>query len=214
MHRNSQKRIYPPGAAYFITTLTRGRYPYFAEGVLCRMMVDILRVHEERLGFRLHGCAIMPDHVHLLITPGDDHSYSRIMFSLKKQSSHNMNRILGYNLVFYDEPGRIPGNDGQDVPEESAQALARFHGGGPGRHFREFDARLRAYRAEFVDTHSGRLPHPPFRWQKSFHDHFIRDERDFANHLGYVARQCEKHFGGTATVIYTFLSSEGKLTNS
>jgi hypothetical protein len=36
-------------------------------------------------------------------------------------------------------------------------------------------------------------PHPPFRWHKSFHDHIIRDERDFRNHIRYITRQPEKH---------------------
>lgn len=193
MHRNSQKRIYISGVSYFITTLTNDRYPYFAEEILRRMMVDFLRVHEKRLCFRLHGFAIMPDHVHLLITPGENNSYSRIMFSLKKQSSHNANRILGYNRVFADDSGRIHGNDGPDIPAESAQALARLHGVEPGRHFREFDAHVRAYRANFTTTRPGPCPHPPFRWHKSFHDHIIRDERDFLNHLRYITRQLEKH---------------------
>ncbi|HPA72468.1 MAG TPA: transposase, partial [Spirochaetota bacterium] len=150
MHRDSQKRLYVPGATYFITTVTHGRYPYFAEGVLCRMMVDQIQFAQTMLDFSVHGCAIMPDHVHLLITPGDNHSYSRIMFSMKKQSSHNMNRLLGYNHVFPDDPGRNPGNDGPGPLHEGAQALARFLPEYPGRHFRDFDARLHAYRAEFA----------------------------------------------------------------
>jgi hypothetical protein len=34
---------------------------------------------------------------------------------------------------------------------------------------------------------------PPFKWQKSYHDHYIRDMRDFNNHIIYILGQEAKH---------------------
>ncbi|HBE80376.1 MAG TPA: hypothetical protein DDW65_21725 [Firmicutes bacterium] len=33
----------------------------------------------------------------------------------------------------------------------------------------------------------------PFKWQSSFHDHLIRDEKDYQNHLEYIQNQPLKH---------------------
>ena len=34
---------------------------------------------------------------------------------------------------------------------------------------------------------------PKFKWQKSFYDHVIRDEKDFLKHLNYIVFNCVKH---------------------
>jgi len=176
MHRNSQKRIYLPGAAYFITTLTRGRYPYFTDEVLRRMMVDQIHFAQTKLDFSMYGYAIMPDHVHLLIQPGKACNYSKIMQFLKRHFTRNANYILGYDRI---SPEGAIGQSrlrGETIPSPEI-----------------FIALLRTYRAAYTVSHSDRSPHPPFRWHKSFHDHIIRDERDFRNHLRYISRQREKH---------------------
>lgn len=34
---------------------------------------------------------------------------------------------------------------------------------------------------------------PKFKWQKSFHDHYIRNEKDFDEHLKYIYNNPIKH---------------------
>ena len=34
---------------------------------------------------------------------------------------------------------------------------------------------------------------PKFKWQKSFHDHYIRGRKDFENHLKYIYNNPIKH---------------------
>ena len=68
-HRNSQKRIYIPGATYFITTVTYGRYPYFEEEIFRELFVDELLFCSELKSFSLYGYAVMPDHAHVLLRP-------------------------------------------------------------------------------------------------------------------------------------------------
>ena len=45
-------------------------------------------------GFILYGYKINPDHIHLLIRPGERNNYSEIMRSLKTNFSRNMNRVM------------------------------------------------------------------------------------------------------------------------
>ncbi len=167
MLRDSQKRIYLTGKAYFITTVTRERYPYFRDEFLCRFFIDHIEFASDLLRFKAYAYAIMPDHVHLLIRPVGAFNHSRIMFSLKKQFSHNVNRVMGI----------VDMNDDSD----GAQTFARHH------------RRIRQYRDEFIEMNNGVSPHPPFRWQKSYHDHFIRDDEDLRNHLRYIEIQPLKH---------------------
>ena len=150
LHRNSQKRIYIEGVVYFITTKTKNNYPFFRDPILARLLIEELRVVKQMKGFRIFGFVIMPDHIHALIQPSGRFTISQIMFTVKKQFSHNANRLLGWNPI-------IPTNEG-------GQVLGRLR--------------------DYVMLH--RKSGPRFAWQSSFHDHIIRNDRDFENHINYT----------------------------
>ena len=169
MHKNSQKRYYIRRAVYFITTVTKERYPYFYEEIFSHVLVGQIHIAQQLMQFQLYAYAIMPDHVHLLIQPHDGYNYSKIMFSIKKQFSHNVNRVMGYNPFPDDE------ND-------------------------EINIKLQHYRDEFLHKYHTAFPYPRFSWQKSFHDHIIRNQQDFYNHVRYISYQNKKH--GTNGVIW------------
>ena len=221
MHRNSQKRFYVPGASYFITALTYKRYPYFEEDVLCDLFADSLMFCGIVKGFYLHGFSIMPDHVHLLIQPAhlkesddsnrrflsdrrflDGVNISGIMGSLKRNFSRDCDSVMGYGDERFlrsggstlpcegDTPGVRGAPDGGGI----SKARIRIHAfGGESVSFEAHITNLEKHRSAFIMKHGHSSPHPPFRWHKSYHDHVIRDEWDFANHLRYIARQREKH---------------------
>ncbi|MGB8259870.1 MAG: transposase [Terracidiphilus sp.] len=54
--------------AYFVSTQTEGRKPFFRHERWARLMVDVLK-HYEGTGYALHAYVVMPDHLHLLLTP-------------------------------------------------------------------------------------------------------------------------------------------------
>jgi hypothetical protein len=54
-------------------------------------------------------------------------------------------------------------------------------------------SRIAGYRRRFIDKYNLHSPFPKFKWQGSFHDHIIRDRKDFLNHLAYIRRQWLKH---------------------
>ena len=97
MHRNSQKRYYIPGAVYFITTVTHGRYPYFEVEVLRDVFIWEMFICRSIRPFTLYGYAILPDHAHLLIRPDGGHSYSKMMQFIKRHFTRNANYVLGYS---------------------------------------------------------------------------------------------------------------------
>jgi putative transposase len=54
--------------AYFVSTQTAGRKPFFRHERWARLMLATIN-HYAGSGYKLHAFVIMPDHLHLLITP-------------------------------------------------------------------------------------------------------------------------------------------------
>jgi len=54
--------------AYFVSTQTGGRKPFFRHERWARLMLATIN-HYTGTGYTLHAFVIMPDHLHLLITP-------------------------------------------------------------------------------------------------------------------------------------------------
>ena len=54
--------------AYFVSTQTAARKPFFRHDRWARLMLSILN-HYDGTGYKLHAYVVMPDHLHLLITP-------------------------------------------------------------------------------------------------------------------------------------------------
>ena len=54
--------------AYFVSTQTAARKPFFRHDRWARLMLATIN-HYAGTGYRLHAFVIMPDHLHLLITP-------------------------------------------------------------------------------------------------------------------------------------------------
>ncbi len=55
-------------ATYFVSTQTAGRKPFFRHERWARLMLSTLH-HYDGTGYKLHAYVIMPDHLHLLISP-------------------------------------------------------------------------------------------------------------------------------------------------
>jgi len=53
--------------------------------------------------------------------------------------------------------------------------------------------KLRVLKCSLQAQYPERIPLPWFKWQKSFHDHIIRNERDYFNHLNYIYHNAVKH---------------------
>lgn len=94
------------GAAYFVTFATWKRWelPPAARGIVLRHCL-----HDHAVRYQLHGAVIMPDHVHLVLTPLSSategaHPLSALLSGLKGASAHSINRELGHRgHVWQDE---------------------------------------------------------------------------------------------------------------
>lgn len=175
MHRNSQKRIYSD-YVYFITCDVQDKFTYFNEEILCEFWIEELRLAKEIKKFALCAFCLNYEHFHLLIKPDNRiANYSQIMHFLKRHTSRNINIILGYNDFDLNKMIDSEGDVGQR------------------RLRREFDKITQHYRDKYIIKYANKSHLPKFKWQKSFHDHIIRNDYDFRNHWNYTMHNFLKH---------------------
>jgi len=53
--------------------------------------------------YLLSAWCVMPNHVHVVVTPNHDHSLSRIVHSWKSFSAHEINRLVGRRGTVWEE---------------------------------------------------------------------------------------------------------------
>jgi putative transposase len=70
-------------STYAITILTFQRHRHFQRTANAELFITTLFQHRDKDRFQLHGFAIMPDHVHVLITPATDESTAKCIQYIK-----------------------------------------------------------------------------------------------------------------------------------
>jgi len=81
--------ISPPGT-YFVNFSTFQRRRFFVVESYARLFLKTLYGYRRRGRFQLHAFVLMPDHVHLLLTPADDITLERAMQLVKGGYSHSV----------------------------------------------------------------------------------------------------------------------------
>ena len=76
---------------FFVTSITAQRIPIFRREANANLMIDTLAHYRDAGKFLLHQFVIMPDHVHLLLTPAEEVSLERAMQFIKGGFSFRMN---------------------------------------------------------------------------------------------------------------------------
>lgn len=77
---------------YFATTDTWERHALFINTSLAAVVVEQIAACRDRGFYELHAFVLMPDHLHVLITPGIETSIERAMQMIKGGSAHRMGR--------------------------------------------------------------------------------------------------------------------------
>jgi REP element-mobilizing transposase RayT len=77
-----QFRRFLESRCYFVTTNTHERRQIFIRDSACRIVLHNLEFYRDRGDFWLHAYVIMPDHLHVLLTPLR-HDLSSVMRNLK-----------------------------------------------------------------------------------------------------------------------------------
>ena len=104
-YRRKLPHYQPDGKTFFITFSTSKHWP-IPERARC-FVADSIHYGNGRR-FDLHAFVVMPDHIHIILTPRWDangtFSISDIMQAIKGASAHRINHFLGrYGKVWQDE---------------------------------------------------------------------------------------------------------------
>ena len=86
------RRASPPGT-YFVTTSTQSGTALLQRDALAELFVKVIYEYRQQDRFRLHAFVVMPDHIHLIITPGE--SLERAMQFIKGGFSYRASREFG-----------------------------------------------------------------------------------------------------------------------
>ncbi len=115
-YRRKLPRLQPDNKIFFITFSTSKRWilPNLARDIV---METCLRGDGHR--FELHALVVMPDHVHLALTPRWDEcgtlSIPEIMQEIKSVSAHRINKQTG-TLDAYGKRNRLTGRSDEKRP--------------------------------------------------------------------------------------------------
>jgi putative transposase len=82
---------------YFVTTDTWQRRRIFLKPDPARILLEQLLECRGKGYYKLHAFAVMPEHLHILITPGETTSLERAVMMIKGGSSHRIKHELLYH---------------------------------------------------------------------------------------------------------------------
>jgi len=86
--------ISPPGT-YFVTFSTHNRRKLFTVELYVRLFLKTLYRYRRESRYELHAFVIMPEHVHLLLTPAIDATIERAVQLIKGAYSHELGSLIG-----------------------------------------------------------------------------------------------------------------------
>ena len=83
---------------YAITISTLCQHRHFQKTASAELFIETLFRYRDQKKFLLHGFVVMPDHVHLLITPSMDQTTARCVQLIKGGYSH---AAAGHGLIWH-----------------------------------------------------------------------------------------------------------------
>jgi len=104
---------------FFITTVTWQRTPLFRQAQPAELMMDVLAHYREQKKYVLHEFVIMPDHLHLLLTPAPEISFERAMQLIKGGFSYRLGKAKP-GLVWQESFTKHRIRDDQDYKNHAA----------------------------------------------------------------------------------------------
>ena len=75
------KRIFLAGYSYYLTIVTHGRNPILIDNI--ELLRESFRESKRYFKYRIDAIVVLPDHIHMIITPQVADEYPRIVKSIK-----------------------------------------------------------------------------------------------------------------------------------
>ncbi|BAF73205.1 REP-associated tyrosine transposase [Sulfurovum sp. NBC37-1] len=85
-------RLYLDGYSYFITIVTQGRNPILIDNI--SLLRDSFKRSKQRYDYHIDAIIILPDHIHMIITPKHPQDYSKIITHIKRSFVYGLDKNL------------------------------------------------------------------------------------------------------------------------
>jgi putative transposase len=95
MHKHLPTRWDVDEAWYFVSVVTRDRYPYFKSSEACQLLLDGCKEVRKRHPYRLGALVIMPDHWHALLKPQGKEVIESVVGIIKQYVFHASRKSVG-----------------------------------------------------------------------------------------------------------------------
>jgi putative transposase len=92
-----------PGSSYFVTTRCWQGRAVFRMPDVAEILIATLLHHRDGGAYRLHEFVVMPDHLHLLLTPGETTSLEKAIQLIKGGSSHQIHKHRGHKMEIWQK---------------------------------------------------------------------------------------------------------------
>jgi REP-associated tyrosine transposase len=90
-----------PGRTYFLTTKTWQNRSVFRVTENAEILIRCMLEYRERGAYLLHEFVVMPNHLHLLLTPGGETSLEKALQLIKGGSSHQIHQQRGNKIQIW-----------------------------------------------------------------------------------------------------------------
>jgi putative transposase len=78
---------------FFVTSISWRRVPIFRVEARAGLLIEVLLGYRDQGRYLLHEFVVMPDHVHLLLTPAGDVSLEKAVQFIKGGYSHRLRKV-------------------------------------------------------------------------------------------------------------------------
>ena len=86
---SNYKRIFQNGYSYFITIVTHGRKPILIDNI--EQLRYSFRLSKRRYAYQIDAIIVLPDHIHMIITPKNPKEYPKIISHIKRSFVYGLN---------------------------------------------------------------------------------------------------------------------------
>src|SRR5579863_5217742 len=92
-----------PGATYFVSSATSQRREWFRKPPAAEILLKKLFEYRDRGFFLLHRYVVIPDHFHIILTPGETTTLEKAVGMIKGGSSFEIRRLFPSKFPVWQE---------------------------------------------------------------------------------------------------------------
>jgi REP-associated tyrosine transposase len=90
-----------PGSTYFVTTKAWQNVSVFQVSEIAEVAIGTILEYRDKGNYLLHEFVLMPNHLHLILTPAESVSLEKAIQLIKGGSSHEIHRVRGNKMQIW-----------------------------------------------------------------------------------------------------------------